>query len=251
MDDSGRYQFKTDLIAVADSTAFAFSRPVADTFSFLDATSVSTSKPFSDSFGCTDVCVPMLIFLRDFSDTYAASDSAVLSIGLNPSDLAALNDSAPLFTVDKLLADTFAMNDMADIGDGIAFQFDDYTNNVVTMSDGTVVVTSPAYFDTAATTDATTLTTATSYSDSVAGTDAIVISSNTVYADSATLADNIANDFSRPLSDSFTQSDTATLSTSLAQADSFAFSEAGVISIQDYVDPTYFASDYVGVSYTF
>lgn len=251
MDDSGLYQYKTDMVAVADSAALNFSRPLTDGIATSDSTALLAIKALVDSVGTSDVCIPTLTFLRDFSDAFGAADTYTPLFGKNTADAVVGADAAPIFSISKALADAFAMNDMADIGDGIAFQFDDYTNNVVTMSDGTIVFVAPAYLDSIATADATSYDFSRGVSDSITETDSLAISFSGAYTDSLGLTDNLSNDFSRPLADSYTPSDTAALQSSLVPIDSFALSDAGTSNIQNYVVSGYLAGDYVGTNYTF
>lgn len=251
MDDSGLYQYKADMAIMVDSAAIGFTHPETDSFSLGDASLFALNKGPVDSVGTSDVVIPVLIFLRDFTETLNLADTKVAALTKPTADTVTTTDIAPVFAVSKTLADAFAMNDMADIGDGIAFQFDDYTNNVVTMSDGTVVVVAPTYSDSFALSEAVTQQVNKVATDSATGTDALAISFAGAYTDSTTLTDNLANNFGRATVDSFGQSDTTTLAATLSKTDSFAFSEAGSMLVQDYVVANYFAEDYVGARYTF
>lgn len=251
LDDSGRYQYRADMTAVVDSTAIAFSRPVSSEFGFTDDYVYTFAKALVDSVGVTDVCTPVLVFLRDFTETLTATDAKVLSYSKSQTDAYTVSDSAPLFVVSKRVNDAFAMNDLADIADGIAFQFDEYTNNVVTLSDGTVIVLSNGYVDSVAPSDSTAFDVSRVTSDSISETDLLAISFDGAYTDSTTLVDNPAIGFSRPVSDSFGQTDAIVLNPNLGPSDSVSFTESGSMFVQSYADPTYFAEEYVGTSYTF
>ena len=115
----------------------------------------------------------------------------------------------------------------------------------------TVLIFIRNFADTASLVDAKTLLVSQPKADSISESDLLAISFDSAYTDSATLVDNLATSFSTAFADSFGQSDTTQLSPALGKTDSFSFTEAGVILIQDYADPTYFLTDYVGASYTF
>lgn len=270
LNSSGLYQYKADIAVVVDSTSFAFFKRLEETQGYAvagyfaedytipptdvgvyDAISVQVIKNLADSVGTSDVCIPILVFLRDFTESLSATDVSVIGYGLNPADSVSLSDSDPVFGLTKALTDAFAMNDMADIGDGIAFQFDDYTNNVVTLSDGTSFAVSTAYTDIVVPADTPAIGFSRGLEDSVAESDALAISFSGAYTDTAVLTDNLAKSFSQSLTDSFGQSDAVSLASGLAKADSFSFSDTGAINVQNYAVADYFAADYVGTNYTF
>jgi hypothetical protein len=164
-----------------------------------------------------------------YADTFAVSDSSVLDTGKGISDTVSIGD-----TVVTVLIFICGFADTASIADSKS------------------LLVSPAYSDTFATSDAATNSISKALSDSFALDDLAYIGGGSgAYTDSATLVDNLATSFSTAFADSFGQSDATQLSPALGKTDSFSFTEAGVILVQDYSDPTYFLTDYVGASYTF
>lgn len=138
MDDSGRYQYKADTFAVVDQTAFSTSKSITDdSFSFVDAVALTPAPTYADSISFSDVVVPVLVFLRDFTEALTVPDSQVLLVSpayvetLAPTDTIAFSHS-------KAFDDGFAMNDMADAG-GPVWSFSDTTANIVTMSDSSLL----------------------------------------------------------------------------------------------------------------
>jgi hypothetical protein len=251
LDTTGRFKYITDIFSVADLAALNTSKIAdPDAFSLTDSQVFSTDKGLSDSTTILDSVVTVLIFIRNFDETVSLADSKSLLVSPAYSDAFTTSDTTTNL-VSKALSDAFGLNDLADVGDGIAFQFDDYTNNIVTISDGTVVATSPAYSDSVSFADGTVFSVSQSQADSISEVDSLAISFSGAYTDSATLVDNPAISFSTAFADSFGQSDAIQLNPALAKADSFSFTEAGVILIQNYADPTYFLEDYVGALYTF
>lgn len=178
MDDSGRYQYKADTFAVADQAALSTDKAIyGDAFSFTDAVALTPTPTYSDSISFSDVVVPVLTFLRDFTEALTVPDTKALLISpayvesVSPTDTISLSHS-------KTFADGFAMNDMADAG-GPVWSFSDTTANIITMSDASL------------------------------------------------------------------------LSNDKGVSDSVSMADSGSAYAQNYVDPTYLAEDYVGVSVTF
>lgn len=138
MDDSGRYQYKTDAFAVVDQAALNTSKSVTgDAFSFTDDVALTTAPAYSDSVGVSDVLVPVLVFLRDFTDTLTTADSKTLLISPTYVETATPTDTIA-FSHSKAFADGFAMNDLADAG-GPVWSFSDTTANIITMSDSSLL----------------------------------------------------------------------------------------------------------------
>jgi len=94
LDSSGRYQYKSDMTVAVDSTAFAFFKRLEETQGYaidyfaedytiaptnvgvFDAVSMQADKGSVDSVSITDVCIPVLVFLRTFSDTVSFLDAS-------------------------------------------------------------------------------------------------------------------------------------------------------------------------------
>jgi len=170
---------KTETLAATDTNAIGFTlAPVVENLSVTDSQVLTPALSKADSVAMSDSALVVLIFLRDVFDSVTATDTpAILFSAPYVETLAATDTSS--YSFNQQLTDAFGMNDLADIGDGIAFDFVDFTANVVTMSDNQTLQVSPTYSDT------------------------------------------------------------------------ISPSDAGVGSIQDYCDITYFAEDYVGSRFTF
>ena len=171
---------KTETISVADSNALAFTLgTVTESLATNDSPALNFQKPVAETVSFSDSALVMLIFIRDFFDTLTLSDTSSLSFAPATKVETVTSGDSSYYAFDQFLTEAFAMNDLADVGDGISFEFIDFTANVVTITEAAVIST----------------------------------------ASSAT--------------------------------DSFSLSDAGVGSIQDYCDITYFAEDYVGIQFTF
>lgn len=152
MDDSGRYQFKADTFAVVDQTALSTSKSLTgDSFSFDDTTALNIAPVYSDSIGLTDVIIPVLVFIRDFSDTTSVTDASTRLISPTYTDIVTSADTIA-FSHDKVFADGFAMNDLADAG-GPVWSFSDTTANIITMSDSSLLSNDKGVADSASASD--------------------------------------------------------------------------------------------------
>jgi len=171
---------KTETISVADTKALAFTLgTVTESLATNDSPALNFQKPVAETVSFSDSALVMLIYIRDVFDTLTLSDSPALSFAPAIKVETVTSGDSSSYVFNQFLTEAFAMNDLADVGDGISFEFIDFTANVVTITEAAVIST----------------------------------------ASSAT--------------------------------DSFSLSDAGVGSIQDYCDITYFAEDYVGIQFTF
>jgi hypothetical protein len=171
---------KTETISVADTNAVAFTLgTVTESLAANDSSALNFQKPVAETISFSDSVLVVLIFIRDVFDTLTLSDAPALSFAPAIKVETVTSGDSSSYVFNQFLTEAFAMNDLADVGDGISFEFIDFTANVVTITEAAVIST----------------------------------------ASSAT--------------------------------DSFSLSDAGVGSIQDYCDITYFAEDYVGIQFTF
>ena len=170
---------KTESLTATDTNALAFTfGTVQEPLAATDSSALDIQPSKGDSVTMSDSAVAVLIFLRDVFDTVTATDlPAILFSTPYVETLTATDTNSYVFN--QYLTDAFGLNDLADIGDGIAFEFVDFTANVVTIADNQTLQVSSTYSDT------------------------------------------------------------------------ISLSDAGVGSLQDYCDITYFAEDYVGSRFTF
>lgn len=170
---------KTEALTAADTSAIGFSLgTVVEGLSVADSSVLSPALNKTDSVTMADSAVVVLIFLRDVFDSVTATDTPAILFSAPYVEVLSPTDASS-YSFDQQLTDAFGMNDLADIGDGIAFEFIDFTANVVTISDSQTLQVLPVYSDT------------------------------------------------------------------------ISPSDAGIGSVQDYCDITYFAEDYVGSRFTF
>jgi hypothetical protein len=152
MDDSGRYQFKADTFAVVDQAALTTDKSFAgDSIAFSDSTALTAAPVYSDSVTLSDVIIPVLVFIRDFSDTATMTDAKTFVVSPTYADSFTFADTIA-FSHSKAFADGFAMNDLADAG-GPVWSFSDTTANIITMSDSSLLSNDKGVADSVLTSD--------------------------------------------------------------------------------------------------
>jgi hypothetical protein len=140
---------KTEGLAATDTSALSFSfATVVESLLAVDSSKLTVQPVYADAFSLSDTVVTVLIFLRNVFDTVTPTDtSAILFIAAPYVETLSSNDASAI-TFNQQLTEAFAMNDLADVGDGIAFEFIDFTANVVSMSDSANLTPKPLYSDT-------------------------------------------------------------------------------------------------------
>lgn len=152
MDTSGRYRYIQEMTVVADSAALLVGKRVDDALDgFTDTQTIDFGKGSSDSVSVTDTITPVLVFIRDFSDSFTLSDAATRLV--SPAYVETVITSETLaFSHSKAFADGFAMNDLADAG-GPVWSFSDTTANIITMSDSSLLSNDKGVADSASASD--------------------------------------------------------------------------------------------------
>ena len=183
-------------------------------------------KVVTDLFALSDSVVVLMAWVRTPTDTAALSDSKVVTFTKGVNDPAALTD-ATTASVAKVLADAAAAADSAakELRRGLA--------DAYAVSDATVKSANKNVEDVGAATDA-------AYNNMVK-----------VLADSTSISETKLFSMSRPLSDSGAATDSVGKTIAPGKTDSASLTDAGAVRMQSYSDITYFAEDYVGVSFTF
>jgi hypothetical protein len=155
MDTSGLFRFTTETIGIADSSALAFSKPLGadESLAVSDSSTLGFQKSVDETVSFSDSVLVVLIFLRDVFDTTTLSDTSSLSFAPAKDETVTFGDSNS-YAFNQFLTEAFAMNDLADIGDGISFEFIDFTANVVTITEAAVISTAPFATDSFALSDA-------------------------------------------------------------------------------------------------
>jgi hypothetical protein len=231
-------KYLSDSFGQQETVAKTVSRPAADSVSFTDSARRSTAKAATDSFGASDA----LSFTSQRN--LQTNEVGVLT------DVAAKNFSKSLihnifFTVSKdkaelsvgkVLSDDFVMSDSIFVQRVYIRAFDEY----LTIADGLAFsFNGVEAIENVGINDSQLFVYAKVFSDGVAMNDALGA------------GDGIAYTFATSISNIASVSEALAKSSQTIKSETLVASDSGIIVQQDYVDLTYFAEDYVGVSYTF
>jgi hypothetical protein len=254
LDTSGAFKYLSDQALFTDSKSYSLTKYLSDSFEQQDSLSLGFSTSASDSVSFTDSARRSTA--KALADTYSASDalSFVSQRNLQTNEVGILTDSAAknfskslihniffipddaVRSVDKTLADDFGMSDSIVLQRVYIRDFDEY----LTIEDG--------------------LSFSFGGEDVLENINAIdsrvfnydkVLSDGVAMNDALGAGDGIAYTFVTSVSNVAFAADAAALSSQTIKSETLAATDSGIIVQQDYVDLTYFAEDYVGVSYTF
>ncbi len=256
LDTSGAFKYLSDQAFFADSKAYDFSKSLTDSFGQQETVAIGFSTSASDSISFADSARRSTA--KAATDSFGASDALSFTSQRNLqtnevgvlTDIAAKNFSKSLIhnvfflpilervarSFDKSLSDNFGMSDSIFVEKIYIRAFDEYltiTDDLAFSFNGldsleNLVVNDSQLFAYAKV-----------FSDGVAMNDALGAGDGIAY----TFATSIANIAS--------VSEALAKSSQTIKSETLAASDSGIIVQQDYVDLTYFAEDYVGVSYTF
>jgi hypothetical protein len=254
LDTSGAFKYLSDQAFFADSKAYDFSKSLTDSFGQQEIVSIGFSTSASDSVSFADSATRSTA--KAATDSFGASDALSFTSQRNiqTNEVGVLTDvAAKIFSkslihniwflpdyatlsVEKVLSDDFGMSDSISVQKVYIRAFDEYltiTDDLAFSFNGldsleNLVVNDSQLFAYAKV-----------FSDGVAMNDALGAGDGIAY----TFATSIANIAS--------VSEALAKSSQTIKSETLAASDSGIIVQQDYVDLTYFAEDYVGVSYTF
>lgn len=242
-DSSGLFQFKGEVVAVLDTKTIAFAKALSDAVNPQDHVGKDVSKPLTDSVGLTETFSRLLTFIRQFADAFGLSDHVTVDTLKVLADSVGTTDTKT-YSFSKFIPDGVAMNDTADVGDGLLVAVVKTIMNIVLMSDAKRIDVSKALTDQAEPTEAhsihfsrpvsdsyTVVDTASlepilNKSDSFALTDALRFDTSKLIADAFASVDTLSFAFDKPLSDSFGFTDEKVIKFDKALSDDFTFSEA-------------------------
>lgn len=256
LDNSGAFKYLSEQAFFADSKAYSFSKSLTDSFGQQEFVSIGFSTSASDSISFADSARNAVG--KSLADTYSAVDALnfATQVSLRTNEVGVLTDSAAksfskslihniFFTptkdkaelsVDKTLADDFGMSDSIFVQRVYIREFDEY----LTIADG--------------------LSFSFGGEDVIENINAIdspvfsydkVLSDGVAMNDALGAGDGIAYTFATSVSNVAFATESAVLSSQTIKSETLVATDSGIIVQQDYVDLTYFAEDYVGVSYTF
>lgn len=140
----------TDTTEPVEALSYTFARPLANTFTTVDSKSFTLSRPLFSSFSNTDFVttaltknnfesVPVLdasarIMLKHLSDSFGHTDVTTRSVSKALAHSAVTSDFSSK-VIGRVINDGFAMNDSADLADGITYQSVKYITNLAFVTD--------------------------------------------------------------------------------------------------------------------
>jgi hypothetical protein len=254
LDTSGAFKYLSDQAFFADSKAYDFSKSLTDSFSQQEIVAIGFSTSASDSISFADSARRSTA--KALADTYGASDalSFISQRNLQTNEVGILTDSAAknfskslihniffipdyaVRSVEKAVSDDFGASDSIFVERIYIRVFDEY----LTITD--VEAFSFNGQDVAESINA---------GDSQLFSYAKALSDGVAMNDALGAGDGIAYTFATSISNVAFAADAAALSSETIKSETLVATDSGIIVQQDYVDLTYFAEDYVGVSYTF
>lgn len=140
----------TDTTEPVEALSYTLARPLANTFTTVDSTSFTFSRPLFSSFSNTDFVTTALtknnfetISLSDplqqtvskgLSDSFGHSDGTIRSVSKALAHSVVTSDFSSK-VIGRVITDGFAMNDSADLADGITYQSVKYITNLAFVTD--------------------------------------------------------------------------------------------------------------------
>jgi hypothetical protein len=250
LDELGWYKKVRDVVSATDVKTFALSSLKTDAMAASDSAIRTVTKRLAHSVTVADVISIVKTTLRTGNDTVTADTTTTKHAFKNLQHTVVSSDAVSR-AVSKVLADAFAMNDGADVGDGSTYSFQKFSNNVASVEDARFFAIAKTLTDQLGVSDDVAIEAAKSLADAFGASSATFTSFSKALADTLTAADVAAVASTKLLSDTAGTADSAVRSTTKAVADSFGFTESGSVISQGYCDLTYFEADYVGEYRTF
>ena len=132
-------------LITTDTKSYAFTRPVASSFGSTDFATTHLTKVNADSFSFTHSLAKVVN--SRLTDTFSHVDSTAMSADKALAHSVTATDTHSK-VIGRVISDGFAMNDFADLADGITYQTVKYVNNLAFVSDAKVLSNSLAKTDT-------------------------------------------------------------------------------------------------------
>ena len=250
LDALNRNPLVLDSFSTSELVALQTTKTFFEAVSLLDEQVFEVNKGLSDSVGTTDTVDLLVTFIRDFADTFNISDVHALAVAKEAADLVATIDEQTL-TISKLIPDGVAMNDLADIDDGIAFDFVASFTNVAFAADATSLDNSKPLENTYTLADLASIEFSRAELDSAVPVDDVALAIAAARTDEIVVSEVAAVSFARGVEDGISVSDVFTKDAGKGPQDSVSVDDAGSLIAQGYCDILYFAEDYVGEARTF
>lgn len=254
LDNSGAFKYLSEQAFFADSKAYSFSKSLTDSFGQQEFISIGFSTSASDSISFADSARNAVG--KSLADTYSAEDALnfATQVSLRTNEVGVLTDSAAknfskslihniffipdyaVRSVEKAVSDDFGASDSIFVERIYIRVFDEY---LTILDSESFSFNGQDVLESINAGDSQLFSYAKALSDGVAMNDALGA------------GDGIAYTFATSIANVAFASEAAILSSEAIKSETLVATDSGIIVQQDYVDLTYFAEDYVGVSYTF
>jgi hypothetical protein len=131
----------TESVSMLDLATLTPSKGLADSALMYEDFAKSFAKPAADSAAAADQI--FLVSAKNIADSMSLSESQVFGVDKVLNEPVSFIE-ALVFNVSRLIADGVAMNDGADVTDGLIYSFSNTTSNIVLATDSTAAgVTKP------------------------------------------------------------------------------------------------------------
>lgn len=254
LDNTGAFKYLSEQAFFADSKAYSLTKYLSDSFEQQDAVAISFSSAASDAVSFTDSARRSIA--KAATDSFGATDALSFTSqrALQTNEVGILTDVAAksfskaiqhniwyvpdyaTLSVEKVLSDDFGMSDSIVLQRVYIRDFDEY----LTIEDSLSFSFGGNEFN-----------------DNNNAIDSYLLSYSKILSDGVAMndafgaGDGIAYTFVTSVSNIASVSEALAKSSQTIKSETLVASDSGIIVQQDYVDLTYFAEDYVGVSYTF
>lgn len=232
---------------------------------------ISLGKNISDTATSTELLVPAMIFNRSFAHTASATESILTSIGYNVSESDTTSNTDSLvhsvgkgvsdtatssevfvFSAQTALSDTATATEVFDRQVSYNNTFTD--SGTASESDSISVGKNLSNQVTVAEVFTHEIFIPLDVSDSVSATNGDIVFelAPALFCNNPAVVSEIpVININKALVENQTATESVVINLNTPFSDSGTISDSGVITVQDYADPTYFSEDYVGAGYNF
>jgi len=250
LDITGRYRYITEVYAVVDNVQLNFESAYRHSFLVDDINTRVFTKGVLDAVAFTEEVVKTLIFIRDFKDTALLTEAKQIQLAKAIAEEMSVVDLRSLL-VSKIIADGVAINDLADVVDGITFQAIKAIMNIAFTGDIATVASDKLLVDSQPVTDTPLLNLMLIKTDKFGFSDTASSNTGKALFDTQALQDAVRYAVNKALADAITLVEFTATSVNKPLTGFTAPLDAGLLIKQGYCDLTYFADDYIGETRAF
>lgn len=252
LDPLGKNPYVGEFLVVPDAKVISFAKALNNSFTTSDSiTAKSVNKGLTDSASVTDVVTTLLIFIRNFADTIGVSEFVAIDSAKLLAHSVSLSDEDTL-DFSKVINDGVAMNDGADVADGLLMAYTKAVMNIVFASEAKVIAFSKALATSQSVDDSLAFELGKPLAHAFGLNDIATLVVSLLKADSVTPSDAYSYAFDKSiLGDTASLTDFVSKNPGKGLSSTSTVDDSGSLLSQGYCDITYFAEDYVGESRTF